>query len=262
MGARRTIEKSGKARGGGELPLLCTPLVGRTGEALLGEVGAILAKGPDLIEWRIDFYEGIGRVSEAVELGRAIRAACGETPIILTRRSIREGGEKIPVGDDEVAALYEAACRAGICDYLDQELSSAPEHLRRARQASSQAGIGLIASFHDFQETPPGEVILGKFAEAQRLGADVAKVAVMPSGLEDVLTLVEATLRGRTQLPIPLIAMSMGPYGSLTRMFGWVFGSSVSFAVGKSSSAPGQVPIEDLRTVNAILRRSLGDAAP
>jgi len=262
MSARRSIEKAGKARGGGELPLVCTPLVGRTREALLEEVRAILPKKPDVLEWRIDFFEGIGRIPEAVEAGKALRALAGETPVILTRRSIREGGEKIPAGDDEVAALYEAACAAGVCDYLDQELSSEPRHMQRAREASRKAGIGLIASFHDFQKTPPGEAIFAKFTAAQAAGADVAKVAVMPRSLEDVLTLVQATLRGRTQLPIPLITMSMGPYGSLTRMFGWVFGSSLSFAVGKSSSAPGQVPIEDLRTVNAILRRSLGGAAP
>ncbi len=262
MSARRTIEKAGRARGGGELPLVCTPLVGRTRGAVLDEVRAILPKKPDVLEWRVDFFEGIGRIPEAVELGRAIRALAGDVPIILTRRSTREGGEEIPAGEDEVAALYEAACAAGICDYLDQELSSAPRHMQRAREASRRAGIGLIASFHDFQKTPPGEAIFAKLAEAQRLGADVAKVAVMPQGLPDVLVLVEATLRGRTQLAIPLITMSMGPWGSLTRMFGWVFGSSLSFAVGQSSSAPGQVPIEDLRTVNAILRRSLGDAAP
>ena len=51
--------------------------------------------------------------------------------------------------------------------------------------------------------------------------------------------------------------MSMGPYGSLTRLFGWTFGSALTFAVGASSSAPGQVPIEDLNTVLAILQKSM-----
>jgi 3-dehydroquinate dehydratase-1 len=51
--------------------------------------------------------------------------------------------------------------------------------------------------------------------------------------------------------------MSMGPFGSLTRLFGWAFGSALTFAVGASSSAPGQVPVEDLNTVLAILQRSM-----
>ena len=43
----------------------------------------------------------------------------------------------------------------------------------------------------------------------------------------------------------------MGAYGSLSRMVGFVYGSALTWAVGKSSSAPGQVPIEDLRAVLA-----------
>jgi 3-dehydroquinate dehydratase-1 len=40
-------------------------------------------------------------------------------------------------------------------------------------------------------------------------------------------------------------------------MFGWVSGSAVTFAVGQSISAPGQIPIEDLATVLAIVRRAI-----
>ena len=49
----------------------------------------------------------------------------------------------------------------------------------------------------------------------------------------------------------------MGGYGSLTRLFGWAFGSAMSFAVGAAASAPGQVPIEDMNSVMAILQKSL-----
>jgi 3-dehydroquinate dehydratase-1 len=51
--------------------------------------------------------------------------------------------------------------------------------------------------------------------------------------------------------------MSMGAYGSLSRLFGWAFGSSVTFAVGDQASAPGQMSIEELRVVLEILQRSL-----
>ncbi len=60
-------------------------------------------------------------------------------------------------------------------------------------------------------------------------------------------------------ISLPIISMSMGGYGSLSRLFGWAFGSSVTFVVGENSSAPGQVPIEDLKVVVDILHRSLRD---
>ena len=54
--------------------------------------------------------------------------------------------------------------------------------------------------------------------------------------------------------------MSMGGYGSVSRMIGGVFGSALTFAVGKSSSAPGQIAIDELRAVLATVRRSVGTA--
>ena len=258
MGARRIIEAAGRERGGAELPLLCAPLVGRTREALLSEATAVIALRPDLVEWRVDFFEGIGRPAEVVALGRELRALAGETAILFTRRSTREGGERIPIGEAEVVSLYAQVCRAGWCDYVDQELSSAPADMAAVREAARQAGVGLVASFHDFQRTPPAEVLFAKVSEARALGADVAKVAVMPQRLEDVLTLLGATLRAHQELRIPLITMSMGALGSLSRLVGWVYGSAVTFGVGASSSAPGQMPLEDLRAVNAVLRRWLG----
>ena len=95
------------------------------------------------------------------------------------------------------------------------------------------------------------------FAAAERLGADVAKVAVMPSDAQDVLALLAATDRARQTLSIPLISMSMGGVGSLSRIMGWVYGSAATFAVGQTSSAPGQIAIEDLRTVLAIMQRAV-----
>ncbi len=96
-----------------------------------------------------------------------------------------------------------------------------------------------------------------RFAQAQSLGADVAKIAVMPQRLEDVLSVLGATLESSQKLDIPLVSMSIGGYGSLTRLFGWAFGSAMSFVVGAAASAPGQVPIEDMNTVLGIMQKSM-----
>jgi 3-dehydroquinate dehydratase-1 len=80
----------------------------------------------------------------------------------------------------------------------------------------------------------------------------------MPRDLGDVLTLLAATNEANGKARIPLISMSMGPLGSVTRMIGGVFGSSLSFAVGEGSSAPGQIPIADLNVVYDVIRRARG----
>ena len=75
--------------------------------------------------------------------------------------------------------------------------------------------------------------------------------------MEDVLTVLAATLESSQKLDIPLASMSMGGYGALTRLVGGLFGSAMSFAVGAAASAPGQVAIEDMNAVLAILQKSL-----
>ena len=93
---------------GGETPLICTPLVGRKPEHVLAETTTVLAKRPDVIEWRVDYFDGIADTSSVLEVARGIRNAAGDTPIILTRRSIREGGEPIALDDEGVVRLYDA----------------------------------------------------------------------------------------------------------------------------------------------------------
>jgi 3-dehydroquinate dehydratase-1 len=90
--------------------------------------------------------------------------------------------------------------------------------------------------------------------QAQDMGADIAKLAVMPKNYTDVLTLLGATLRARTgAVKVPIVTMSMGPEGGVTRLAGGLFGSDITFAIGKEASAPGQIPIGALRQAMAVL---------
>jgi 3-dehydroquinate dehydratase-1 len=257
MKSTKSIELRGKALSGGKLPLICTPLIGRTGEAIESELAKVTPKAPDLIEWRVDFFDGIADIEQVIDMARSIKAAARGIPILFTRRSIREGGESIPLTEDHVVEMYCAVCRSGTVDFIDFEMSNATEHIRQLRQVSRQSDIKMVMSYHNFRETPALDVLFQRFVQAQEQGADAAKVAVMPTRLEDVLALLSATLKAAQELQIPVISMSMGSYGSLSRMFGWVFGSAVTFAVGDGSSAPGQVPIEDLSAVIGIVRKAV-----
>jgi 3-dehydroquinate dehydratase-1 len=142
-------------------------------------------------------------------------------------------------------------------ELVDFEMNNDPAHIAQVRAAAQAHGVGLVLSFHNFQSTPSQEVLSQRFAQAQQLGADVAKIAVMPQRLEDVLSVLGATLESSQTLDIPVVSMSMGGYGALTRLFGWAFGSAMGFAVGVTASAPGQVPIEDMNTVLGILQKSM-----
>jgi 3-dehydroquinate dehydratase-1 len=258
MSNGKVIEVRGRKLGG-ETPLICTPLVGRTRERVLAEAASVVAKKPDVIEWRVDFFDGIGDTAAVLDTGRALRAAAGDTPIIFTRRSIKEGGQPIAIGDEDVVRLYDAVGATGLVDFLDFEMSNDAGQVQRVLESARRHGTRVILSYHNFGYTPGLDFLVQRFLEAERLGGDVAKVAVMPRDRADVLTLFAATSQAEAKARIPLISMSMGPLGSVTRMIGGVFGSALSFAVGEGSSAPGQIPIADLNVVFAVLRRARGE---
>ena len=256
MKASKQIQVNGKPLGNGTIPAIIAPLVGKTHAAIMEEVATIVPKKPDLLEWRIDFFEAIGDSQAVIDTALAIRQAAA-IPVLLTRRNATEGGQPLTIDEATVVAMYTAACQAKCIELIDYELSNAAADIEALRKVSRNNGIGMIMSYHNFQMTPDAATLDEKFAAAARHGADVAKVAVMPQNDRDVLELLAATSRAREAHDLPLISMSMGGIGSLSRIMGWVYGSAATFAVGKSSSAPGQIAIEDLRTALAIVRQSV-----
>jgi 3-dehydroquinate dehydratase-1 len=246
------------ARGGAlPYPAVCAPLVARTVTGLMQECKEVVAKKPDLIEWRVDFFEAIADAQQVVEAARQLKAAAGGIPVLFTRRHEREGGEKIGVAEAKVVELYRSICASGAVDLVDFEMDNDAAHVQAVRETSRLAALPLVLSFHDFKATPPVDELVQRFERAAALGADVAKIAVMPQSLDDVLTLLSATSRAGRNVTIPLVSMAMGPLGAVTRASGFVFGSAMTFAVGASSSAPGQMPIEDVRAVIEALRKAL-----
>ena len=175
--------KAVDARGrklGGETPLLCTPLVGRTRERVLAEAASVLRQKPDLVEWRVDFFDAIGDTGAVIETARALRGVVGKRPVIFTRRAERGGGERTAIGDAAVVELYDAVAASGLVDFIDFETDNDPEHLRRVRESTRRHEVRLILSYHNLSYTPGLDYLVDRFLEAERLGADVAMVQVMP----------------------------------------------------------------------------------
>lgn len=238
-------------------PQICVPLVGRNLETLLIELAAIMPKRPNLIEWRVDFFDDIHDQQRVVNAAIAIRQAA-TIPIIFTRRAAHEGGEAIEINEEAVVGLYEAVCKSGAVDFIDYELSQSSDHRAKLRRLSRQHQVAMIMSHHNFKHTPLKAMLIDKLAEAEAQGADIAKLAVMPQQPSDVLVLLEATLAASQTMQIPIITMSMGAMGAMTRLCGHLYGSALTFAAGQNSSAPGQIPIEELQTGLKILHSASG----
>ena len=69
-----------------------------------------------------------------------------------------------------------------------------------------------------------------------------------------MLTLLAATAEMKDKATRPLITMSMGALGMVSRVSGEAFGSAATFGAAKQASAPGQVPVSVLREILATLK--------
>ena len=255
--------KAVDARGrklGGDTPLLCAPLVGRTRARLLAEATRVLKQKPDLVEWRVDFFDAIGDTGAVVEAARALRDVVGKRPVVFTCRAESGGGERIALDREAIVALYDAVAASGLVDFVDFELDNDPAHVRRVRESTRRHDVRLILSYHNLAYTPGLDFLIDRVLEAERLGADVAMLQVMPTRRRDVLTLLSATEQADERARIPVISMAVGPLGAASRLVGGLFGSWLSFAVAESASAPGQIPLGDLVAVFDIIRRVRGGA--
>jgi len=114
--------------------------------------------------------------------------------------------------------------------------------------------VPVLGSLHDFTATPPAEELVQRLVEIQERGCAVAKAAVMPQNMGDVLQLMEATWTMTSQHPsTPVLTISMGGLGLITRLSPRVTGSCATFAMVDHPSAPGQIPVEELRPILELL---------
>ncbi len=252
----RPLTVAGRPVAQGRLPAVCAPLVAAGIASLVEEARRVAALQPDLLEWRVDFFQRIADTPAVLAAARALREAVGDLPILFTRRSIREGGQVIPLDEPGVAALYEAVAINGTVQWLDWELSADASLRARVQAAARSAGLQVVMSCHDFARTPAPADMLATLQAMDAAGADVAKLAVMPQSMADVHALLGVTLEAAQTLRIPVVTMAMGGLGAVTRLCGGVFGSALTFAVGSAASAPGQMPIADVRAALAVLQRA------
>jgi 3-dehydroquinate dehydratase-1 len=278
--------------GGGDVKI-CVPLVSETAGELMREAAAAVAAKADLAEWRMDFCRDAGGAAEAIGLIRALRAALGGIPLLATFRTTAEGGNaqggdsggnasggeygragfggdgwleasrgngascesglEASCGGEGYARLLLAVAESGAADAVDVEMSAGEDIARRVIGAAKAAGAVSVASRHYFDGTPPKAEIASQLLAMHAAGADIPKIAAMPSCFGDVLALMSAAYEYTSRAGRPVIAVSMGQLGCVSRVAGGFFGSAVTFCAAGRGSAPGQLGVREARAAMALL---------
>ena len=253
---KRTVTVKGVTIGEGA-PKICVPMVGGSLEQLKEEALFLKTVDLDVVEWRVDFFEQVEDLVKVKEALGAIRTILKDIPLIFTFRSAKEGGEK-EVSTNYYFQLKKAIAESGQVDFVDVELFTDEHEVKSLIETAHRNNVYVIVSNHDFDKTPAKEEIIARLRKAQELGADLPKIAVMPRNAADVLTLLEATNTMFEQYADrPIITMSMAGKGIVSRLAGEIFGSALTFGAAKKASAPGQVPVTELRNILSLINRSL-----
>ena len=202
----------------------------------------------------IPAVKGMGDIGIALkEAAALIRAAFPDKPIIFTIRTNRDM-EDFEISDEDYANAIYYAAKEELCDIIDIEYSRGAALVIWLVNLVHEYGIKTIVSKHLAKHTPAEADIISTLQDMQYAGADIVKLAVMPQNRADVMSLLNATYR-YAALPesVPVITMSMGRLGVLSRICGSLTGSCLTFGTVGAASAPGQIDCEELSHILDIL---------
>ena len=247
------------------LPKICVPLVAENEDDLAKQAYQAAGSGCDLLEWRIDGWpvepeherdkqQILEEINRGLQLIRNVVQEAGwALPVLLTLRSAREGGRADLSRNDYCATIIDIIgnCNPELIDIEAFDFQSVPgnesDGIELLVGLAHSSGMAVVLSNHDFETTPPAEEIVKRICIMDSLGADIPKVAYMPRSEEDVHTVIQAAHTAAEYSDKPFVAISMGEMGTASRFCSGQSGSTITFASAGTSSAPGQISVEEMR---------------
>lgn len=225
------------------------PITAKTKEQALAQAQVIAnTADADLAEFRIDLLSFASDTKQVIALGHELKKILGHKPMIATIRTKNEGGQ-LEISDADYGKTYQAYLKNPFMDWLDVEMFRDQKVVSEIVQKAHQKEVLVVMSNHDFQKTPSQDEIEKRLLKQDQMGADILKIAVMPKSKQDVFTLMNATLKVSQQTTKPLLTMSMGQLGTISRVATANMGGSYSFGMIGQASAPGQIDVTKLKQI-------------
>lgn len=232
----------------GELPVkTIVPITAKTKEQAIAQAKVIAAnKDADIAEFRIDLLEFASDSKQVIALGQELNQILKDKPLLTTIRTANEGG-KLQVTDQDYEKIYSEYLKKPFMQLLDIEMFRDPAAVAKLTKLAHPKKVLVVMSNHDFDKTPSEQEIVSRLLKQDQMGADILKIAVMPKSKQNVFTLMNATLKVSEQSKKPLLTMSMGRLGTISRIATANMGGSLSFGMIGEASAPGQIDVTQLK---------------
>ncbi len=229
-------------------PMICVSIVEREFRGVLKSAKKAKLLGADLLELRLDFLSGLDD-NKVVEVTKKVRDL--DLPVILTIRGRGYGGKFQSKNEKEQLELLLSGAR--YVDFVDIELETNENLLRRSVRKVKKNGTQVIVSSHNLKETPDVEKILSVLDKEKKLGADVCKFVGKANKIEDNLKILSANLKFKKGKKVVFCS---GKFGKVSRTLAPFFGSEWTFASLErwKEAMPGQLDISTLRNVVSMIK--------
>lgn len=252
---QRTFDIKGTVIGEGR-PVICVPIAETDAESIVKKASELAGKGIKMAEWRVDCFSQADDPEKVRDIAEKLGAIFLHTIFLFTFRTKRQGGMR-DMEESKILYLNQIAAKTGKVDLIDLEFFEAAKPEKEIRRLQKM-GVRVIASHHDFATTPDDHILQMLMEQIQKSGADIAKLAVMPENIDDVIRLLKLTNDTKRKYPdLPVVTMSMGAIGMISRAAGETFGSCITFGSAGTASAPGQIPYEKLGMILDVLHEGL-----
>lgn len=237
-------------------PVICVPVVAPERETIIETIKSLTEQKVQMIEWRVDCFREADEVAAVRAVLDTVKPFLTETIFLFTFRTKQQGGSR-RMEEWKILKLNETAAKSGCADMIDLEFFEATKPEKEIRRFQ-RMGVRVIASHHDFDATPDDRILRMLMEQMQQGGADVAKLAVMPQSADDVVRLLKLTNDMKQKYPtLPVVTMSMGALGVVSRMAGEIFGSCITFGAVGETSAPGQIAADKLEDILSVIHQGL-----
>ena len=228
---------------------ICAVVHVKDRESLFEDITYLQNKDYDICELRLDYFKYINDKNKVIELLKEVKLLLNNS-ILVTIRSHSEGGN-YDMDNEYYYSLYKDIITHHLTDYIDIELNKDKISNFELIDYAHSHNVKVIMSYHNFNETYSNEKLKEYIEEMEIMGADIAKIAVMPRCKEDVVNVINLNMLLSSYMSIPVMIISMSELGKITRVLGDMMGSYMTYVTIHDSSI-GQIHIDDIKKYKGV----------
>ncbi len=207
----------------------------------------------DIMEIRVDMLD-VESIPDIAGIFSSVKRKYGK-PLIATIRSGEEGGER-DIDDDRRYRIFREILP--FAEILDVELSSAGL-IGKVSALCRENGRILMASYHNFNETPGRNILEGLLRKGKDLGARIVKIAVHAADNKDLGRLIHFTIENRDA---GIVTISLGRAGLISRIVNPMTGSLLTYGFIDRAASPGQISAFEIIKHLRLFDPAYNEAAP